>query len=138
MFNPPNIQKFKKKHRFSIHGLFFKNKLMLGFYGLKAVEYGYLNFRQIEAARKAIIKQIKKHAKLYILIKPNLAITSKPAEVRMGKGKGNIVDWVYVVKPGKILFEVKILDHEQLSEDKIKNVFQLGSNKLPIKTKFVK
>src|SRR5271156_5522842 len=101
MFNPPNISVFKKKHKFSIDGLSVKSKLILGSYGLKAIESGYINYKQIEAARKAIIKQVKKYAKLYVKVKPNLGITKKPAEVRMGKGKGNIVDLVYPVKIGK-------------------------------------
>jgi len=138
MFNPPNIQVFKKKHKFSIEGLHFRNQLFVGKYGLKAIESGYLNFRQIEAARKAIIKQVKKIAKLYIKIKPNLGITKKPAEVRMGKGKGNISDWVYAVKSGKILFELKIFNEAILTEKKVREIFLLGSAKLPIKTIFKK
>jgi large subunit ribosomal protein L16 len=138
MFNPPNIQVLKKKHKFSISGLQFRNKLLIGNYGLKAIENGYVNFRQLEAARKAIVKQVKKIAKLYIKVKPNLGITKKPAEVRMGKGKGNISDWVYAVKPGKILLELKILNQASLTEKKVREIFLLGSAKLPIKTIFKK
>lgn len=138
MFNPPNISVFKKKHKFSIDGLVSKNKLIIGNYGLKAIENGYINYKQIEAARKAIIKQVKKYAKLYIKVKPNLGITKKPAEVRMGKGKGNISDWVYAIKRGKVLFELKIIDFSAFTEQKIKDIFLLGSAKLPIKTLFKK
>jgi large subunit ribosomal protein L16 len=136
MFNPPILKKFKKKHKFSNKGMYLKNKLILGNYGLKAIETGYLNFKQIEAARKAIIKQIKKISKVYIKIIPNLGITKKPAETRMGKGKGNIVDWVCIIKPGKILFEIK--SSNLLTEKKAKEVLMLGSAKLPIKTIFKK
>jgi large subunit ribosomal protein L16 len=138
MFNPPNISRLKKKHKFSIDGLSVNNKLIIGNYGLKAIESGYINHRQIEAARKAVIKQVKKYAKLYIKVKPNLGITKKPAEVRMGKGKGNVVDWVYAVKVEKILFELKIFNPSAFTEKKIKDIFLLGSAKLPIKTLFKK
>jgi large subunit ribosomal protein L16 len=132
MYNPPNIKKYKKKHKFSIKGYNLKNNLIIGNYGLKSIEKGYLNFKQIEAARKAIIKQIKKISKLYIKIIPNLGITKKPAETRMGKGKGNIIDWVCAIKPGKILFEIRILNN--INENKIRDIFLLGSAKLPLKT----
>jgi large subunit ribosomal protein L16 len=138
MFNPPNIQKFKKKYKFSISGLNKNNKLLIGDYAIKAIESGYVNSRQIEAARKAISKHVKKFAKLYIKIKPNLGITKKPAEVRMGKGKGNISDWVYAVKAGKILLELKVKDSSILTETKVKEIFLLGSAKFSIKTKFKK
>jgi large subunit ribosomal protein L16 len=136
MFNPPNIKKYKKKHKFSIKGFYLNNKLKYGKFGLKAIENGFLNYKQIESARKAIIKQIKKIAKIYINLQVNLGITKKPTETRMGKGKGNIVDWVCAVKSGKILFEIKSLNI--LSEKKAKEVLYLGAAKLPIKTIFKK
>lgn len=139
MFNPPNIKKFKKKHKFSIKGQNKNNNLLLGQYGLKAIENGYLTVQQIESARKAIVKQIKKIAKVYVKIKPNLGITQKPAETRMGKGKGNIVKWVCAIKQGKILFEIKPINFiNKLTEQKAKEVLVLGGDKLPLKTKFKK
>jgi len=103
MFNPPKKQKYKKKHKLYIYGVEFRASLLRhGQYGLKAIEGGYISSKQIEAARKAIIKQIKKKiGKIYIRIFPDLGVTNKPAETRMGKGKGNISYWVCPVKKWK-------------------------------------
>jgi large subunit ribosomal protein L16 len=91
MFNPPQNQKYKKYHKLSIYGTEYRaSKLNYGQFGLKAAEGGYITSKQIEAARKAIIKQIKKIGKLYICIYPYLGVTNKPGETRMGKGKGNV------------------------------------------------
>jgi len=133
MFNPPNIQRFKKKHKFSLEGKDMRTSIVrLGSFGLKAIQEGYITSKQIEAARKAIIKQVKKIGLLYIRVHPTLGVTHKPAETRMGKGKGNISEWVVAVKKGKILFEVSGVPY-----DKAKEVFILGANKLPVKTKIV-
>jgi large subunit ribosomal protein L16 len=133
MFNPPQKQKYKKRHKLSIYGIEFKaSKICNGEYGLKAEEGGYITSKQIEAARKAIIKQIKKVGKIFICIYPDLGVTNKPAETRMGKGKGNVSYWVAPVKRGKVIFEVS-----GISEEKAKEVLLLGSAKLPIKTRFI-
>jgi large subunit ribosomal protein L16 len=133
MFNPPNFQKFKKKHKLSSYGIDLRSKrLSYGQFGIKAQEGGYITSKQIEAVRKTIIKQIKKIGKLYIRIFPYLGVTNKPAETRMGKGKGNIAYWVAPVKAGKILFEIS-----GISRDKAKEIFLLGAAKLPIKIKFI-
>lgn len=133
MFNPPQRQKYKKLHKLYIKGLEFRGSIIKhGTYGLKAEEGGYISSKQIEAARKAIIKKIKKIGKVFIRIYPDLGVTNKPAETRMGKGKGNVAFWVSPVKRGKILFEVL-----GVPMDKAKEVLLLGSAKLPIKTRFV-
>jgi large subunit ribosomal protein L16 len=134
MFNPPNIQYFKKKHKYNIKGKEYRTSMVrLGSFGLKVLEEGYITTRQIDASKKTIVKQIKKIGILYVRVYPNLGITTKPAETRMGKGKGNINYWVVPVRKGKIIFEVS-----GIPEDKAKEVFLLVANKLPFKTKIIK
>jgi len=133
MFNPPNIQRLKKKHKLSSYGIELRAKRIChGTFGIKALEGGYITAKQIEAARKAIIKHVKKIGILYIRIFPYLGVTNKPAETRMGKGKGGIAYWVSPVKAGKMLFEIS-----GVSRDKAKEVLLLGAAKLPIKVKFL-
>ena len=103
-----------------------------GTYGLKALEPGWITSRQIEAGRVSIARQIKKIGKMWIRIFPHKAITKKPAETRMGKGKGSPEYWVAVIKPGRILFEIEGLDFDEAQE-----AFRKCSNKLPIKAKMV-
>ena len=103
-----------------------------GVYGLKAMEAGWITSRQIEAARITISRRIRKLGRMWIRIFPDKSITKKPAETRMGKGKGTPEYWVAVVKPGRILFEVDGLDEKEAEE-----TFRLCSYKLPIKTKTV-
>jgi large subunit ribosomal protein L16 len=103
-----------------------------GNYGLKALEPGWVTDRQIEAARIAITRCVKRGAKIWIRIFPDKPITQKPAETRMGKGKGSPEYWVAVVKPGRILYEM-----EGVSEERAREAMRLASYKLPIKTKFV-
>ncbi len=103
-----------------------------GVYGLKAMEAGWITSRQIEAARITISRRIRKLGRMWIRIFPDKSITKKPAETRMGKGKGTPEYWVAVVKPGRILFEVDGLDEKEAEE-----AFRLCSYKLPIKTKTV-
>ena len=103
-----------------------------GSYGLKAMEPGWITSRQIEAARITISRKVRKVGRMWIRIFPDKSITKKPAETRMGKGKGSPEYWVAVVKPGRILFEI-----EGLSELKAQEAFNLCSHKLPIKTKTV-
>jgi len=103
-----------------------------GEYGLKALQPAWITNRQIEAARVALTRHIKRGGKVWIRIFPDKSITKKPAETRMGKGKGVPEGWVAVVKPGRILFEV-----EGVTEDLAKEAMALAAAKLPIKTKFV-
>jgi len=106
--------------------------VVFGSYGLKALETEWINSRQIEACRIAITRRMKREGKLWIRIFPAKPITKKPAEVRMGKGKGSPEYWAAVVKPGRILFEI-----EGVPIDVAKEALRLAANKLPIKTKFV-
>ena len=108
------------------------NFVAYGSYGLKALEPGWITSRQIEATRISISRRVRKLGKMWIRIFPDKPITKKPAETRMGKGKGSPEYWVSVVKPGRILFEVDGLDLEQAKE-----TFRACSHKLPIKTKLV-
>jgi len=108
------------------------NQIAFGSYGLKAIDAGRLSARQIEAARVALTRYMKREAKIWIRIFPHKPITQKPLEVRMGKGKGNVEYWAAIVKPGCILFEC-----DGVSEEVAREAFRLAASKLPIKTKFV-
>ncbi len=108
------------------------HEVAFGSYGLKALEFAWINSRQIEATRIAISRAMKREGKFWIRIFPDKPITKKPAEVRMGKGKGSPEYWAAVVKPGRILFEL-----DGVPEHVAKEALRLASNKLPIKTKFV-
>jgi large subunit ribosomal protein L16 len=106
--------------------------LNFGEYGLQALECGYVNSRQIEAARIAMTRHVKRGGKMWIRFFPDKPITKKPAEVRMGKGKGPTDSWVAVIRPGKILYEM-----EGVPRELAKEALRLASHKLPIKTRFV-
>jgi large subunit ribosomal protein L16 len=108
------------------------NKVSFGEYGLQALEPTWISNRQIESARVAITRHIKRGGKVWIRIFPDKPITQKPAETRMGKGKGNPESWVAVVKPGRIMFEL-----EGVPREVAQRAMQLGAAKLPIKCKFV-
>jgi large subunit ribosomal protein L16 len=108
------------------------SKVAFGEFGLQALEPTWISNRQIEAARVAITRHIKRGGKVWIRIFPDKPITSKPAETRMGKGKGNPEGWVAVVKPGRIMFEL-----EGVTKDVAQRAMELGAAKLPIKCKFV-
>ena len=108
-------------------------KVSFGEYGLQATERGWVTSRQIEAARIAMTRKIKRGGKVWITIFPDKPITEKPAETRMGSGKGNPEYWVAVIKPGRVMFEMSGVD-----EDLAKEAMRLASHKLPVKTKFVK
>jgi large subunit ribosomal protein L16 len=107
--------------------------LSFGQFGLQALEVGWITNRQIEAARIAINRHVKRGGKLWITIFPDKPLTTKPAETRMGKGKGNPEHWVAVVKPGRIMFEF-----EGVGEEVAREAMTLAAHKLPIKTRFVK
>ena len=108
-------------------------KVSFGEYGLQAQERGWITSRQIEAARIAMTRAIKRGGKVWITIFPDKPITEKPAETRMGSGKGNPEYWVSVVKPGRVMFEMSGVD-----EDLAKEAMRLAAHKLPVKAKFVK
>ena len=130
----PKRTKFRKAHKGRIHGLAKGGtKLNFGSFGLKAVEPERVTARQIEAARRAMTRYIKRGGNIWIRIFPDKPITKKPLEVRMGKGKGNVEYWVALVQPGKIMFEMAGVEEELARE-----AFRLASAKLPIKTHFIK
>jgi large subunit ribosomal protein L16 len=108
------------------------NTVAFGNYGLMSLDAGWITNRQIEAARVALTRTMKRGGKVWIRIFPDKPLTKKPAETRMGKGKGNPEYWVAVVKPGRVMFEV-----EGVSEDLARRALQLASAKLPVKTRFV-
>ena len=131
----PKRTKYRKPHRISYEGKSKgKNKLSFGEYGLVAKEGAYITARQIEAARVAMTREMKKskRGKIWVNIFPHLARTKKPLEVRMGSGKGNVEEWVAVVKEGKIMFEMA-----DVTEETAREAFRLAGHKLPIKTKFI-
>lgn len=129
----PRRTKYRKQQRGRNKGLAWRgHEVSFGEYGLKAVTRGQLTARQIEAARVAISRFIRRGGKLWIRIFPDKPVTKKPLEVRMGKGKGDVEFWVAVVKPGTVLYEV-----EGVPEDVAREAFRLAASKLPIKTEFV-
>ena len=129
----PRKVKYRKPQKGRMKGMSVRGShVAFGTFGLKALEPGWITSRQIEAARIVLSRSIKKVGKVWIRIFPHKAITKKPAETRMGKGKGSPEYWVAVVKPGRILFEIDGIDFEQAQE-----AFRKCSNKLPIKEKIV-
>jgi len=129
----PKRTKYRKPHRLTYDGKAKGNlTLQFGEYGLQAKEGGYVSARQIEAARVAMTRYMKRGGKVWINIFPHLARTQKPLETRQGKGKGNVNEWVAVVKEGKIMFEIA-----GVSEEIAREALRLASHKLCVKTKFV-
>ena len=129
----PKRTKFRKMHKGRNTGLATSGaNVSFGEYALKATTRGRLTARQIEAARRAITRFIKRGGKIWIRIFPHKSVTKKPAETRMGKGKGAPEEWVAVVKPGIVLYEI-----EGVSKEIAKEAFTLASHKLPIGTKFL-
>ena len=130
----PTRTKYRKAHKGRIHGNDFRGKsLNYGSYGLKAMEPDRIVSKQIEAARVALTRYMKRSGKVWLRIFPNIPVSKKPTEVRMGKGKGAPEFWVCRVKPGKIIFEVDGID-----EATARIALYKASTKLPIKTKFIK
>ena len=129
----PKRSKYRKQHKGRIHG-FSKGGTTLNFgsFGLKALEPERITARQIESARRAITRAMKRAGRVWIRIFPDVPVSTKPAEVRMGSGKGALDHWVAVVRPGKILFEM-----EGVAPDVAQEAMRLASNKLPLRTKFV-
>jgi large subunit ribosomal protein L16 len=127
----PKRVKFRKQHRGRMKGKAIKGGAVdFGEYGLQAVEPGWITNRQIEAARVALTRHVKRGGKIWIRIFPDKPVTKKPAETRMGKGKGNPEGWVAVVKPGRILFEIQGVEEKTAVE-----AMKLASSKLPIRTR---
>lgn len=129
----PKKVKYRKKQKGRLKGKSMRGSTVsFGQYGIQALEPGWITTRQIEAARIAMTRAIKRGGKVWIRIFPDKPITSKPAETRMGKGKGNPEDWVAPVKPGRILYEIEGVD-----ESLAREALRLASHKLPIATRFV-
>ena len=129
----PKRTKFRRHHRGNTRGTAKSgNHVAFGSYGLKAMEPGWITARQIEASRIVISRIVRKVGKMWIRIFPDKPITAKPAETRMGKGKGALEYWVASVKPGRILFEIDGVDRAMAEE-----AFRNAGHKLPIKTKLV-
>ena len=129
----PKRTKFRKQHKGRIHGnAKGGTQLTFGAYGIKAVEPERITARQIEAARRAITRHMKRAGRVWIRIFPDVPVSSKPTEVRMGKGKGSPDYWACRVKPGRIMFEI-----DGVSETVAREALRLGGRKLPIKTRFV-
>jgi large subunit ribosomal protein L16 len=129
----PKRVKFRKQQRGRRSGLATRGSaLAFGQYGLKALEAAWITNRQIEAARRAMTRYVKRGGKVWIRVFPDKPITSKPAETRMGKGKGAPEGWVAVVKPGRILYEM-----EGVTEDVAKEAFRTAAQKIGLTTKFV-
>ncbi|MBD8875359.1 MULTISPECIES: 50S ribosomal protein L16 [Stappiaceae] len=129
----PKRTKFRKQHKGRIHGLSKGGTdLNFGAYGLKAVEPERVTARQIEAARRAMTRHMKRAGRVWIRIFPDLPVSSKPAEVRMGKGKGSPDYWACRVKPGRIMFEI-----DGVPEDVAREAMRLAAAKLPIKCRFI-
>ena len=129
----PKRTKFRKQQKGRNRGLAQNgNSVSFGEYGLKAVGRGRITARQIEAARRAMTRHVKRSGKIWIRIFPDKPISKKPIEVRMGKGKGNVEYWVAQIQPGKMLYEM-----EGVAEDVAREAFRLAAAKLPVKTVFV-
>jgi large subunit ribosomal protein L16 len=130
----PKKVKFRKHQRGKRRGLAQRGStLSFGNYGLQATECGWLSTREIEAARIAMTRFIKRGGKIWIRVFPDKPVTKKPAETRMGSGKGGPEDWVAVIKPGRILYEM-----EGVTEDVAREAFRLATHKVSIPTKFIK
>lgn len=129
----PKRTKFRKQHKMRNRGLATRgNTVAFGEYGLKAVGRGRLTARQIEAARRAMTRHIKRGGKIWIRVFPDKPITKKPLEVRQGKGKGNVEYWVAQIQPGRLLYEMA-----GVPEDIAREAFRLAAAKLPVPTTFV-
>lgn len=130
----PKRTKFRKQQKGRNRGLaYVGNRVSFGEFGLKATTRGFVTARQIEAARRAITRYVKRSGKLWIRIYPDKPICKKPVEVRMGKGKGNVEYWVAPIQPGRVMYEI-----QGVTEDAAREAFRLAARKLAVKTIFVK
>ena len=128
----PKRMKFRKMHKGRNRGVAKGSEVSFGEFGLKAVGRGRLTARQIEAARRAMTRHVKRQGKIWIRVFPDKPITSKPLEVRMSKGKGNVEYWICQIQPGRVLYEM-----EGVPEELAREAFELAATKLPMKTTFV-
>ncbi len=129
----PKRVKYRKTHRGRMKGQASRGiEISFGEYGLQALEPCWMTSRQIEAARRAIVRFVRRGGKLWIRVFPDKPVTAKPAETRMGSGKGNVDHWVAVIKPGRVLFEIG-----GVPEDVAREAMRLASHKLPVRTQFV-
>jgi large subunit ribosomal protein L16 len=128
----PKRMKFRKMFKGRNRGLAKGTEVSFGEFGLKAVGRGRLTARQIEAARRAMTRHVKRQGKIWIRVFPDKPITAKPLEVRMGKGKGNVEYWICQIQPGRVLYEM-----EGVPEEIAREAFALAATKLPVKTTFV-
>ncbi|MCD5397561.1 50S ribosomal protein L16 [candidate division NPL-UPA2 bacterium] len=129
----PKRVKFRKSHRGRMKGVSSRaSTISFGEYGLKALEPSWLTSRQIEAARVALTRHLKRGGKVWIRVFPDKPVTAKPAETRMGKGKGSPEYWVAIVKPGRVLFEL-----EGIPEELAREAMRLAAHKLPLRTRFI-
>jgi large subunit ribosomal protein L16 len=130
----PKKTKFRKQHKGRNRGIATSgNEVSFGEFGLKCTTLGRITARQIEAARRAISRYVKRGGKIWIRIYPDVPVTKKPLEVRMGSGKGNVEYWVAKVQPGRVLYEM-----EGVSEEIAREAFRLAAAKLPVQTVFVR
>ena len=130
----PKRTKFRKQQKGRNRGLAQRgSNVSFGEFGLKATTRGFITARQIEAARRAITRHVKRGGKLWIRVFPDKPVTKKPVEVRMGKGKGNVEYWVAPIQPGRVMYEIQGVTEEQARE-----AFRLAAAKLAVKTTFVK
>jgi large subunit ribosomal protein L16 len=130
----PKRTKFRKQFKGRIHGLARGGtQLNFGAYGMKALEPGRVTAREIEAARRAITRHLKRVGRVWIRVFPDVPVTQKPAEVRMGKGKGSVEYWVAKIKPGRVMFEI-----DGVPEDLASEAIRLGAAKLSVGTRFIK
>jgi len=130
----PNKVRYRKMHRGRRRGLAQKgSSIAFGEYGIQALEQAWITGRQIEAARRAMTRHVRRGGQIWIRVFPHKSITQKPLETRMGSGKGNVEGWVAVVKPGRIMFEIA-----GVPEDLSRRAMKLAQAKLPIKTQIVK
>ncbi len=130
----PSRTKYAKRHNGSNRGLArVGNSVCFGEYGMRSKSRGFITSRQIESARRAMTRHMKRGGKVWIRIFPDKPITRKPMEVRQGKGKGNVEYWVAVIKPGKMLYEIEGVD-----EDLAREAFRLAAAKLPVQVSFIR
>ena len=130
----PKRTKFRKQQKGRNRGLAqVGNRVSFGEFGLKATTRGFVTARQIEAARRAITRYVKRGGKLWIRVFPDKPVTKKPVEVRMGKGKGNVEYWVAPIQPGRVMYEI-----QGVTEELAREAFRLAAAKLAVKTTFVK
>lgn len=129
----PRRTKFRKQQKGRNRGVASRgNTVAFGDFALKATTRGRITARQIEAARRAMTRHVKRGGKIWIRIFPDVPVTKKPIEVRMGKGKGNVEYWIAQIKPGRVLYEM-----EGVSEDVAREAFRLAASKLPVQTSFI-